>query len=91
MSGHKKWSEIRRQGTPEEEAEIAAEVRTILRENILTQLRRRNELSQEETRCPARYLAGPCIRHRAHRGAADRDDAPVHRGARWRTDRASEI
>ncbi|MDQ6601206.1 MAG: helix-turn-helix transcriptional regulator [Chloroflexota bacterium] len=48
MSGHRPWSEIRRRGTPEEEAEIAAEVRAILRENALMQLRRRHEISQEE-------------------------------------------
>jgi DNA-binding transcriptional regulator YiaG len=48
MSGHRPWSEIRRQGTPEEEAEIAAEVRTLLRENALSQLRRRREISQKE-------------------------------------------
>ncbi len=48
MSGHRPWSEIRRQGTPEEEAEITAEVRTLLRENALSQLRRRREISQEE-------------------------------------------
>lgn len=48
MSGHTPWREIRRKGTPEEEAEIAAEVREILRENALTQLRRRHEISQHE-------------------------------------------
>jgi len=48
MSGHRPWSEIRHQGTPEEEAEIAAEVRAVLRENALMQLRRRREISQEE-------------------------------------------
>lgn len=48
MSGHRPWSEIRRQGSPEEEAEIAAEVRALLRENALSQLRRRKEISQQE-------------------------------------------
>lgn len=48
MSGHHPWSEIRRQGTPEEEAEIAKEVRTMLRENALSQLRRRREITQQE-------------------------------------------
>jgi DNA-binding transcriptional regulator YiaG len=48
MSGRHKWGDIRRQGTPEEEAEVAKEVRVLLRENALTQLRRRRELSQEE-------------------------------------------
>lgn len=48
MSGHTKWSEIRRRGTAEEEAEIAAEVRALLRENALMQLRRRREISQQE-------------------------------------------
>jgi DNA-binding XRE family transcriptional regulator len=48
MSGHRPWSEVRRRGTPEEEAEIAKEVRGMLRENALAQLRRRKEISQEE-------------------------------------------
>jgi DNA-binding XRE family transcriptional regulator len=50
MSGHKKWSEIRNHHTfsPEEEAGIAAEVRAMLRENALAQLRRRKEITQEE-------------------------------------------
>ncbi len=48
MSGHRPWSEIRRRGTLEEEVKIAAEVRAMLRENALMQLRRRHEISQEE-------------------------------------------
>lgn len=50
MSGHTKWSEIRNQRprTPEQEAEIAEEVRAILRENALMQLRRRREITQQE-------------------------------------------
>ncbi len=48
MSGHTPWSEVRRQGTPEEEAAIAEEVRAMLRENALAQLRRRKEITQEE-------------------------------------------
>ncbi|MHB8646865.1 MAG: helix-turn-helix domain-containing protein [Thermomicrobiales bacterium] len=49
MSGHKKWAEIRNHHafTPEQEAAIAADVRTMLRENALMQLRRRHEISQE--------------------------------------------
>jgi len=50
MSGHTPWAEIRRQRprTPEQEAAIAEEVRAILRENALMQLRRRREISQQE-------------------------------------------
>lgn len=48
MSGHRKWSEIRHTRSPEREAAIAEEVRTILRENALAQLRRRKEITQEE-------------------------------------------
>lgn len=48
MSGHAPWSEFRRRGTPEEEAKIAEEVRSMLRENVLVQLRRRKEITQEE-------------------------------------------
>jgi DNA-binding XRE family transcriptional regulator len=50
MSGHKKWSEVRNHHafSPEDEQEIAAEVRAMLRENALAQLRRRKEISQEE-------------------------------------------
>jgi DNA-binding XRE family transcriptional regulator len=48
MSGHRKWSEIRHTRSPEREAAIAAEVRAILRENALAQLRRRKEISQRE-------------------------------------------
>lgn len=50
MSGHKKWAEIRNHHafTAEQEAEIAADVRAMLRENALMQLRRRHELTQEE-------------------------------------------
>ena len=50
MSGHTKWSEIRaqRKRTPEEEAAIAAEVRTILRINTLMRLRRNEFINQEE-------------------------------------------
>jgi DNA-binding XRE family transcriptional regulator len=48
MSGRHKWSDIRRQGSPEEEAEIANEVRAMLRENALAQLRRKSEISQQE-------------------------------------------
>jgi transcriptional regulator with XRE-family HTH domain len=48
MSGHRPWSEVRRRGTPEEETEIAEEVRALLRENALAQLRRRHEISQQD-------------------------------------------
>ncbi len=48
MSGHRPWSEIRHQRSPEREAAIAAEVRAVLRENALMQLRRRREISQQE-------------------------------------------
>ncbi len=50
MSGRKKWSEIRNHHafSPEDEREIAAGVRTLLRENALAQLRRRKKISQEE-------------------------------------------
>ncbi len=50
MSGHTPWAEIRnkRARTPEQEAAIAEEARTILRENALAQLRRRHEITQEE-------------------------------------------
>lgn len=50
MSGHKKWSEIRNHHTfsSEDEQEIAEGVRAILRENVLMQLRRRREISQQE-------------------------------------------
>ncbi len=50
MSGHTPWAEIRSQRprTLEQEAAIAEEVRAILRENALMQLRRRREISQQE-------------------------------------------
>lgn len=50
MSGHTKWSEIRSQRprTPEQEAAIAEDVRATLRENALSQLRRRREITQQE-------------------------------------------
>jgi DNA-binding transcriptional regulator YiaG len=50
MSGHTKWSEIRRQRprTSEQEAAIAEDVRATLRENALSQLRRRREITQQE-------------------------------------------
>jgi DNA-binding XRE family transcriptional regulator len=48
MSGHRKWPEVRHTRSPEWEAAIADEVRTILRENALAQLRRRKEITQEE-------------------------------------------
>jgi ribosome-binding protein aMBF1 (putative translation factor) len=48
MSGHRPWSEIRHQRSPEREAAIAEEVRAVLRENALAQLRRRREISQQE-------------------------------------------
>ena len=50
MSGHTKWSEIRKQRprTSEQEAAIAEEVRMLLRENALAQLRRRREITQQE-------------------------------------------
>lgn len=48
MSGHTKWSEIRRQSTPEEEAQIATEVRAILRENALARLRQNQRVTQQE-------------------------------------------
>ena len=48
MSGHRPWSEVRHQRSPEREAEVAAEVRAVLRENALLQLRRRHQISQEE-------------------------------------------
>jgi DNA-binding XRE family transcriptional regulator len=48
VSGHKKWSEVRHHYSPEDEDKIAANVRTGLRENALSQLRRRKEISQQE-------------------------------------------
>ncbi len=48
MSGHRKWSEIRHRYSAEEEAIIADNVRSMLRENALAQLRRHKELSQRE-------------------------------------------
>ncbi|MGI8688169.1 MAG: helix-turn-helix transcriptional regulator [Thermomicrobiales bacterium] len=48
MSGHRPWSEVRHKRSAEREAAIAKDVRATLRENALAQLRRRNEISQEE-------------------------------------------
>lgn len=48
MSGHRPWAEIRRTGTPEVEAQIAAEKRAILRENALTKLRQHERVTQQE-------------------------------------------
>ncbi len=50
MSGHRKWSEIRRMQnfTPEEEAAIAAQTREILRENALRRLREHERVTQRE-------------------------------------------
>ena len=48
MSGHRPWAEIRHKGTPEEEAETAAETREILRENALDKLRQRHHVTQRE-------------------------------------------
>ncbi len=48
MSGHRPWSEVRHERSAEREAAIVKDVRTTLRENALAQLRRRNEISQEE-------------------------------------------
>ncbi len=50
MSGHTKWSEIRklRPRTPEQEAAIQEGIREIRRENALTQLGRLHEVGQAE-------------------------------------------
>ena len=48
MSGHRKWAEVRHARAPEREAAIAEDVRAILRENALAQLRRRKEITQQE-------------------------------------------
>jgi len=48
MSGRRPWSQIRQPRPPEEEAEIAAGVRDVLRENALNRLRRREHVSQQE-------------------------------------------
>lgn len=48
MSGHYPWSEIRHKGTPQEEAETAAETREILRENALDKLRQQRHVTQRE-------------------------------------------
>jgi len=48
MSGHRPWSEIRHQRSAEREAAIAEDVRATLRENALSQLRRRREITQQE-------------------------------------------
>jgi len=83
MSGHAPWSEVRRRGTPEEEAKIAEEVRSMLRENVLAQLRRRKEITQEEL---ATVLRVAQVRVSSIKHA----DAPIHRGTGRRTDRAGQ-
>jgi transcriptional regulator with XRE-family HTH domain len=48
MSGHRPWSEIRHQRSPEREATIEEGTRVILRENALARLRRNQHVSQQE-------------------------------------------
>ncbi len=48
MSGHRPWSEIRHQRSPEREAAIAEGTRAILRENALVRLRQNQRVTQQE-------------------------------------------
>ena len=46
MAGHRPWREIRRLGSPEQEARIAAEARTMILISDLTALREARALTQ---------------------------------------------